>query len=106
MITLSGIEDVKAHVGQDFGVTDWLEVTQQKIDEFAQVTGDDRWIHVEPERAKATPFGATSAHGLHTRSLSPRFSYDLFTLRASPSRPTTATAGHAFPLRCPARACA
>ncbi len=78
MLTLTGLDEVKAHVGSELGVSDWHLVTQEKIDEFARVTGDDQWIHVDPERAKASPFGGTIAHGYYTLSLAPRFSYDMF----------------------------
>ena len=78
MLTLTGLDEVKAHVGEELGVSDWLLVTQEKIDEFAAVTGDDQWIHVDVERAKETPFGGTIAHGYFTLSLAPRFSYDMF----------------------------
>lgn len=56
-------------VGRDLGKSDWLEITQQRIDLFADATGDHQWIHVDPERAKAGPFGATIAHGYLTLSL-------------------------------------
>src|SRR4051812_4159728 len=79
MITVNGMDELKAAVGQE-AVSDWHEVTQDKIDEFARVTGDDQWIHVDPERAKDTPFGGTIAHGYYTLSLAPRFSYDMFTM--------------------------
>ena len=78
MLTLTGLDEGKAHVGSELGVSDWHLVTQEKIDEFARVTGDDQWIHVDPERAKASPFGGTIAHGYYTLSLAPRFSYDMF----------------------------
>jgi acyl dehydratase len=78
MLTLTGLEEVKAHVGQELGVSDWHPVTQENIDRFAEVTGDDQWIHVDPERAKDSPFGGTIAHGYYTLSLAPRFSYDMF----------------------------
>src|ERR1700684_747486 len=78
MLTLNGLDEVKAHIGKELGVSDWLEVTQAKIDAFAEVTGDDQWIHVDPERAKQSPFGGTIAHGYFTLSLAPRFSYDMF----------------------------
>jgi acyl dehydratase len=78
MLTLTGLDEVKAHVGSELGVSDWHLVTQEKIDEFARVTGDDQWIHIDPERAKASPFGGTIAHGYYTLSLAPRFSYDMF----------------------------
>ena len=78
MLTLNGLEEVKGYVGKELGVSDWLEVTQEKIDQFAAVTGDDQWIHVDVERAKESPFGGTIAHGYYTLSLAPRFSYDMF----------------------------
>ena len=78
MLTLHGLEEVKGYVGKELGVSDWLEVTQEKIDQFAAVTGDDQWIHVDVERAKESPFGVTIAHGYYTLSLAPRFSYDMF----------------------------
>jgi acyl dehydratase len=80
MLTLNGIDELKSRVGDELGVSDWHEVTQDKIDAFAEVTGDDQWIHVDPERAKDTPFGGTIAHGYYTLSLAPRFQYDLFKL--------------------------
>ncbi|MEA2305382.1 MAG: hypothetical protein QOH43_2662 [Solirubrobacteraceae bacterium] len=80
MLTLTGIDELKAQVGQELGVSDWVEVSQQAIDAFAEATGDHQWIHVDPERAKDTPFGGTIAHGLYTLSLGPRFSYEIFTL--------------------------
>ncbi|HEX3519465.1 MAG TPA: MaoC family dehydratase [Solirubrobacteraceae bacterium] len=78
MLTLTGLDDVKAYAGRELGVSDWQDVTQEKIDKFAEVTGDDQWIHVDPERAKDSPFGGTIAHGYYTLSLAPRFSYDMF----------------------------
>jgi acyl dehydratase len=80
MLTLTGLDEVKAHVGQELGVSDWHLVTQEAINDFAEVTGDDQWIHVDPERAKDTPFGGTIAHGYYTLSLAPGFSYKMFTL--------------------------
>jgi len=77
MITLSGIDEIKAKVGEELGVSSWHEVTQQDIDAFADVTGDHQWIHVDVERAKQTPFGGTIAHGYYTLSLIPRFTYEL-----------------------------
>jgi acyl dehydratase len=78
MLTLTGLDEVKAHVGKELGVSEWHLVTQEKIDQFAAVTGDDQWIHVDIERAKESPFGGTIAHGYYTLSLAPRFSYDMF----------------------------
>jgi len=56
-------------VGKPLGASDWLEVTQERIDRFADATGDHQWIHVDPERAKQGPFGKTIAHGYLTLSL-------------------------------------
>jgi acyl dehydratase len=80
MLTLTGLDELKGHEGKEIGVSDWHEVTQEKIDEFAEVTGDDQWIHVDPERAKETPFGGTIAHGYYTLSLGPMFSYAMFSV--------------------------
>jgi acyl dehydratase len=78
MLTLTGIDEVKAHVGQELGVSDWHEVTQQAINDFADVTGDHQFIHVDVEKAKETPFGGTIAHGYYTLSLMPKFTYEMF----------------------------
>jgi acyl dehydratase len=80
MITLNGIDDIKARIGQELGVSDWHLVTQEDIDAFADVTGDHQWIHVDVERAKGTPFGGTIAHGYYTLSLAPKFTYELFSI--------------------------
>ena len=79
--SINGIEELKAAVGQEVGVSDWYEVTQDAINEFAEVTQDFQWIHVDPERAAETPFGGTIAHGLYTLSLGPKFSYEIFDLQ-------------------------
>ena len=66
----NGIEEVEALSGQLVGPSDWREVTQEMINQFAQLSGDDQWIHVDVERAKAeSPFGTTIAHGNLTLSL-------------------------------------
>jgi acyl dehydratase len=80
MLTLTGLEEVRAHVGQELGVSRWHEVTQEDIDRFADVTGDHQWIHVDVDRARQTPWGGTIAHGYFTLSLAPMFSYELFAL--------------------------
>src|SRR4029077_17010438 len=61
---------LRGAVGTHLGYSDWLEITQERIDQFAEATGDRQWIHVDPERAKDGPFGATIAHGYLTLSLS------------------------------------
>jgi acyl dehydratase len=63
------LEEYRALVGQEVGVSDWIEVPQEKIDAFAEVTGDHQFIHVNPDLAKQTPFGTTIAHGYLTLSL-------------------------------------
>jgi acyl dehydratase len=75
---INGLDELKSKVGEELGVSDWVEVTQAAIDAFADATGDHQWIHVDPERAKDTPFGGTIAHGLYTLSLGPQLSYSLF----------------------------
>ena len=60
---------LKASEGKHLGYSDWLEITQDRIDKFADATGDHQWIHVDPERAKQGPFGACIAHGYLTQSL-------------------------------------
>jgi acyl dehydratase len=72
---INGIEELKTLTGQEIGISDWINVTQEMIDRFADVTGDHQWIHVDPERAKReTPFGSTIAHGFLTVSLLPQLS--------------------------------
>ena len=69
-VTVNGIEDLRALMGQEVGPTDWREVTQEDIDTFARLSGDDQWIHVDVERAKTdSPFGTTVAHGNLTLSM-------------------------------------
>jgi acyl dehydratase len=80
MLTITGLDELKTRVGEELGVSDWHPVTQEAIDAFAEVTGDDQWIHIDPERAKETPFGGTIAHGYYTLSLAPMFSYRMFSL--------------------------
>ena len=60
-------------VGQDLGTTDWLSISQERIQTFADATGDHQWIHVDPERARQGPFGTTIAHGYLTLSLANLF---------------------------------
>ena len=63
--------------GDTYGPSSWIDVTQEKIDGFAEATGDHQWIHVDPERAKEGPFGTTIAHGYLTLSLLPVASYEV-----------------------------
>ena len=70
---LDSVAAVLAAVGQDLGATDWVPLTQERINTFADATGDHQWIHVDPERAKDGPFGACIAHGYLTLSLANLF---------------------------------
>lgn len=71
--TFDSVDSVLAAAGRDLGVTDWLTMSQQRIDLFAEATGDHQWIHVDPVRAAAGPFGACIAHGYLTQSLAGSF---------------------------------
>ncbi|MFC9649089.1 MULTISPECIES: MaoC family dehydratase [unclassified Streptomyces] len=66
-------EELRAGIGERLGHSEWLEIDQKRIDLFAEATGDHQWIHVDPERAAAGPFGTTIAHGYLTLSLLPVF---------------------------------
>lgn len=68
--------DLQSLIGQEVGVSRWITVDQARIDAFARVTEDEQFIHVDLERAKATPFGGTIAHGFLTLSLASAMSYD------------------------------
>ena len=70
------LAEMANHVGEELGVSDWMVVTQEMIDKFADATGDHQWIHVDPERAAKGPFGGTIAHGFLTLSLLPKLSGD------------------------------
>jgi acyl dehydratase len=80
MRTITGLDELKKAEGEDVGTSEWLEVTQDAIDAFADVTGDHQWIHVDPKRAKDTPYGGTIAHGYYTLSLAPRFTEQILGL--------------------------
>ena len=75
--------DLQALVGQNVGTSDWITVDQQRINLFADATGDHQWIHVDPERAAKGPFGTTIAHGFLTLSLLPEMGISAFELRES-----------------------
>jgi acyl dehydratase len=66
---MNGLDELKAQAGADLGRTGWLEVTQERVNTFADATGDHQWIHVDPQRAAAGPFGGTIAHGYLTLSM-------------------------------------
>jgi acyl dehydratase len=74
-LTVQGIAGLKERVGQHLGYSDYIEVTQEQVNQFADATGDHQWIHVDPERAKKeSPFGGPIAHGYLTLSLGPTLS--------------------------------
>ena len=73
MKTFQTLSDLAALAGQEVGTSDWITITQEQVNLFAQATGDHQWIHVDVERAKAGPFGAPIAHGFLTLSLLPLF---------------------------------
>lgn len=75
---LQGIEGLKAHVGDHLGYSDWHEITQDQVNRFADATLDHQWIHVDPERAKAGPFGGPIAHGYLTLALGPHLLGQVF----------------------------
>jgi acyl dehydratase len=76
--TFNGADEVAHAVGTQLGETEWLEITQEQVDQFAEATGDHQWIHVDVERAKNGPYGGTIAHGYLTLSLIARFGDELF----------------------------
>ncbi|MCJ0905394.1 MaoC family dehydratase [Rhodococcus sp. ARC_M6] len=71
MRVFNGIDDVESAVGEHLGYSEWLPVTQERVDKFADATEDHQWIHIDPERAAQGPYGGTIAHGYLTLSLLP-----------------------------------
>ncbi len=76
----SSLDEFKAAAGEELGTSEWVTVTQQQIDTFADATGDHQWIHVDPERAASGPFGGTIAHGYLTLSLLPVFVDQIYSI--------------------------
>lgn len=77
---IRGIAGLRALVGEELGVSSWIDVTQDEIDRFADATGDHAWMHVDPQRAATSELGSTIAHGLLTLSLGPRCSYEIYAI--------------------------
>ena len=73
MRTIATLEELQSLVGQEVAVSDWIEITQERVNRFADATGDHQWIHVDVERARSGPIGAPIAHGFLTLSLMPTF---------------------------------
>ncbi|MED5812042.1 MaoC family dehydratase [Mycolicibacterium sp. 050232] len=78
MKVFNGLDEFVAAKGSELGPTEWMEVTQERVNLFADATDDHQWIHVDPEKAAGGPFGGTIAHGLLTLSLLPHFTHQLY----------------------------
>ncbi len=80
MRVFGSFEEIEAAAGEEIGVGEWVEIDQDRVDAFADVTGDHQWIHVDRERAAQSPFGGTIAHGYLTLSLLPWLGSQVFSL--------------------------
>ncbi|ORA33045.1 MaoC family dehydratase [Mycobacterium aquaticum] len=78
MKVFSGLDEFVAAAGSELGPTEWMEITQDRVNLFADATDDHQWIHVDPDKAAGGPFGGTIAHGLLTLSLLPHFTHELY----------------------------
>lgn len=76
----SCVNELRSAIGADLGSGEWLTITQERVDQFADATGDHQWIHVDPERAASGPYGAPIAHGYLTLSLLPLLAGSIFTV--------------------------
>ena len=84
MLTITSPEELSAWEGKELGVTEWMTISQERIDQFAESTGDFQWIHVDADRAaKESPFGGTIAHGYLTLSLIPMFKDQIYTIEGA-----------------------
>ncbi len=81
MRVFTTFDEIEAAAGEELGTSEWVEITQQRVNQFADATGDHQWIHVDIERSKAGPFGGTIAHGYLTLSLIPWLGSQVFTLQ-------------------------
>ncbi|UVE95864.1 MaoC family dehydratase [Dietzia sp. B32] len=81
MKVFEGLEQLEAELGRHVGYSDWMEITQERIDAFAEATGDHQWIHVDPVRAADGPYGRTIAHGYLTLSLLPVLGAEVMEIR-------------------------
>ncbi|MFB4316007.1 MaoC family dehydratase [Actinomadura sp. 21ATH] len=81
MITVTGLDEIRALAGKDLGHSEWLEITQDRVNTFADATDDHQWIHTDAEKAKDGPFGGTIAHGYLTLSLVIPLFNDLLAIR-------------------------
>lgn len=83
MKTFNTLSELAACTGQEVAVSDWITITQQQINLFAEATGDHQWIHVDPEKARSGPFGGPIAHGFLTLALLPKFFESSFQITGS-----------------------
>ena len=81
MRVFTSFDDLTAAAGEELGTSDWLTIDQERVDQFADATGDHQWIHVDVEQAKSGPFGGTIAHGYLTLSLVPFLGAQIFDLQ-------------------------
>jgi acyl dehydratase len=81
MRTFDSLGDLVAAKGEVLGTSDWVTISQEEVNLFADATGDHQWIHVDPERAKDGPFGTTIAHGFMTLSLLPRLMHGMYNVK-------------------------
>ena len=95
--TIDGIDGLKALVGEQLGYSDYLEITQDRVNLFADATGDHQWIHVDVERAKAGPFGGPIAHGYLTLSLGPALAPQIYRVEGVKMAVNYGTAKVRFP---------
>ena len=80
MRTFTSFDELSGAIGEELGTSDWLTIDQERVDQFAEATGDHQWIHVDVERAASGPFGGTIAHGYLTLSLIPLLGSQVFAL--------------------------
>jgi len=80
MKVFGGLDELAGAQGSQLGPTDWVEISQDRVNTFADATDDHQWIHVDPAKAAGGPFGGTIAHGLLTLSLLPHFSHQFYTV--------------------------
>jgi acyl dehydratase len=81
MRVFTTFEEIEAAAGKELGTSDWVDITQKRVNQFADATGDHQWIHVDVERATTGPFGGTIAHGYLTLALVPWLGSQVFTLQ-------------------------
>tara|TARA_B100001250_G_scaffold201297_1_gene172568 strand:+ start:4311 stop:4775 length:465 start_codon:yes stop_codon:yes gene_type:complete len=83
MKVFKNLSEIGENVGKELGITEWQTITQEQINDFAEVTGDLQWIHTKPLKAKFGPFGTTIAHGFLVLSLAPRMLEDTYVVKSA-----------------------